>query len=170
MSKPTTASPDRLTAAQYRQMPRARRSKYGNVKVTLDGYVFDSKAEARRYKELKTLVAANEIYDLIVNKVYNFSYLGGDGCRRHGFDYIADFYYRDCNGQIMVEDVKGVRTAEYKLKKKLIEGFHGITITEIDAYPTRSKRRVKPEESRHARIHVVASRARQCRAAADRPS
>jgi len=31
----------------------------------------------------------------------------------------------------VVEDVKGVKTPVYRLKKKLVEALHGITIQEI---------------------------------------
>ena len=46
--------------------------------------------------------------------------------------YIADFVYydRECM-RTVVEDVKGMRTAAYTLKKKLMLWIHGIKIQEV---------------------------------------
>ena len=46
--------------------------------------------------------------------------------------YYADFTYIDKRtGETVVEDVKGVRTPEYKLKRKLMLYVHGIKIKEV---------------------------------------
>ena len=44
--------------------------------------------------------------------------------------YIADFVYKDANGNTIVEDTKGVRTKEYIIKRKLMLRVYGIRITE----------------------------------------
>ncbi len=44
--------------------------------------------------------------------------------------YVADFVYKDKDGNQVVEDTKGIRTAEYRLKKKLMLHVHGIRIKE----------------------------------------
>jgi hypothetical protein len=46
------------------------------------------------------------------------------------FRYYADFEYYE-NDEYIVEDVKGVKTSVYKLKKKLIEAQYKIRITEV---------------------------------------
>ena len=46
------------------------------------------------------------------------------------FKYYADFEYYE-NDEYIVEDVKGVKTPVYKLKKKLIEAQYKIRITEV---------------------------------------
>lgn len=43
--------------------------------------------------------------------------------------YIADFVYEQ-NGRQIVEDTKGFKTPEYRLKKKLLLYFHGIVVKE----------------------------------------
>jgi hypothetical protein len=43
--------------------------------------------------------------------------------------YVADFVYME-NGQQVVEDTKGMRTQEYRLKRKLMLWVHGIRIKE----------------------------------------
>lgn len=49
----------------------------------------------------------------------------------HGVRYIADFVYIDGNGDVIVEDTKGFRTPEYKIKRKLMLFIHGIRIKEV---------------------------------------
>src|SRR5579859_5392531 len=101
-------------------------NKYHNKKTTIDNIRFDSAKEAKRYEQLKLLQAAGEIrnlelqprYDLVVNR------------QKIGF-YKADFRYHDMNGEKIIEDVKGVRTPVYRLKKKLVKAIYGIDIIEI---------------------------------------
>ena len=44
--------------------------------------------------------------------------------------YIADFVYKDANGNTIVEDTKGVRTNEYSSKRKRMLRVYGRRITE----------------------------------------
>lgn len=95
--------------------------KYGNRITFVDGYRFDSKAEAERYQELKILLAADEIAGLVVHPRYQiqagFKY---NGKTERPIYYEADFaYYDKALGKAVVEDVKGARTAVYVLKRKL---------------------------------------------------
>ena len=106
-----------------------RRNKYGNKRVTLDGYKFDSIAESKRYAELKLLEKAGEIKDLEVHVIYPLMVKGMIVGR-----YEADFVYTDkATGAYVTEDVKGHRTREYILKKNLMKAIHGIEIWEIKA-------------------------------------
>lgn len=46
--------------------------------------------------------------------------------------YVADFVYVDANtGETVVEDVKGVRTDAYVLKRKMMLWFYGIRVREV---------------------------------------
>jgi len=105
-----------------------RRHKYGAKKVKLDGYTFDSKAEAKRYEELKLMEKAGRITDLEVHPVYCINFKTVRICK-----VILDFKYFIYRSEWIYEDVKGVRTPVYRLKKKLLEATHGIRITEIPA-------------------------------------
>jgi hypothetical protein len=98
------------------------RSKFGAVKTTIDGITFDSKAEARRYGELKTLLELGLIIDLELQPRYELqpAYKKA-GKTVRAIDYIADFRYRDRTGRVIIEDVKGMETAVFKLKKKMFE-------------------------------------------------
>jgi len=101
-------------------------SKYHATRTEVDGYVFASKAEARRYSELKLLEQAGEIDHLMLQPKYEIAIN-----KKHICNYFADFQYRLHRGAYVVEDVKGVRTPVYQLKKKLVEAIYGITIAEV---------------------------------------
>ena len=102
-----------------------RRAKYGNRKVTVDGLTFDSAKEARRWGGLKLLERAGEITDLRRQVRYPIVWNGVKVCA-----YVADFVYV-LDGVEIVEDVKGFKTAMYRLKKKLMKACHGVEIHEV---------------------------------------
>lgn len=104
-----------------------------NAKVTfIDGLRFASKAEAKRYGELKLMEKAGAITGLGVQPVFKLR-VNGEVIGR----YLADFDYwlQHGNGAAtyVVEDVKSpaTKTAIYNWKKKHMKAEHGITITEI---------------------------------------
>jgi uncharacterized protein DUF1064 len=111
-----------------------KRSKYGvrhdslgKLGRTVDGIKFASQKEANRYCELKVLKSAGEIGPISRQVPYEFEFEG-----KIMFRYVADFVYPDKRRRlIVVEDVKGYRTPEYKLKKKLIEAQWKFEIEEI---------------------------------------
>ena len=122
--------------------------KYHSKKTVIDGITFDSKKEAERYSELKLLERCGAISNLELQKVYElipaqyemYERYGKNGqrlkdgkkCIEKSCVYKADFVYIDNEtGQQVVEDVKGFRTKEYKIKKKLMLYIHGIKIKEV---------------------------------------
>ena len=111
-----------------------RGSKYGNRKVTTNGYTFDSAMEERRYQELLILQSAMRIKALKVHPEYliHESYRQAEtGKTIPSVAYEADFEYFDCDDRKWVtEDVKGVETAVFKLKRKLFEArYHRLLRT-----------------------------------------
>lgn len=102
-------------------------NKYGARKVVVDGIAFDSKAEARRYTELCLLAAAGEIDELRLQVPFELVPKCG---KNRAVTYKADFVYRDKNGAQVVEDVKGAKTKEYIIKRKLMLWRHGIEVQE----------------------------------------
>lgn len=139
-----------MTSRKEKSLTRRsyKHNKYGSKKIEIDGIVFDSKKEAKRYQELMLLEKAGEIQNLqrqvryvlipaqrewtneIITKGKN------KGCFKKGkllereCTYIADFVYME-NGRIIVEDTKGFRTKDYIIKRKLMLHVHGIKIKEI---------------------------------------
>ena len=108
-----------------RREVRLKANKYRAVKTKVDGLTFDSKAEAKRYGELLLLRSAGEIFALAVHPKYELTVNGV----KVG-TYVADFAYM-ASDRLIVEDVKGVKTAVYRLKKKLMKAIHNIEITEV---------------------------------------
>jgi Protein of unknown function (DUF1064) len=108
-------------------LPPDKPSKYRAKKTIVDGITFASGAEAKRWSELRLLERAGHILDLVRQPQFVFTVND-----KMMFRYIADFQYFQGDGEV-IEDVKGVKTPVYKLKKKLIEAQHGITITEVAA-------------------------------------
>lgn len=110
---------------------RANR-KYGNRKVALDGMTFDSRKELARWRELLMLQMAGQIRGL--SRQVKFELLPSqkeDGkVVERPVTYIADFVYSK-DGTVIVEDVKGYKTQEYILKRKLLLYMHGIRINEV---------------------------------------
>ena len=99
-----------------------RKHKFSAKRTVVDGIVFASKKEARRYSELKLLERAGKIENLRRQVPYKIVIAA---------KYVADFVYVDCfDGAEIVEDVKGYKTPEYLRKKKLMAAQHGITIRE----------------------------------------
>jgi hypothetical protein len=109
--------------------------------------VFDSRREARRYTELKSLERAGKIKDLNMQVPFELipaqresDTIGKRGGKIKGkvleraIVYKADFtYYElvDDTWKYVVEDVKGVKTKDYILKRKMMLFFHGIRIKEV---------------------------------------
>ena len=96
-------------------------NKYRNKKTIIDGIEFDSKAEAKRYSELKLLERAKKISNLELQPCFILQpSFKKNGKTYRKIEYIADFQYEE-NGQVIVEDVKGVFTKEFQIKRKLFE-------------------------------------------------
>ena len=109
-------------------------SKFHNKKILVDGIMFDSAKEAARYCELLLLKHTGEITDLERQVPFELIPSQKDAKGKvieRKMTYIADFVYKDKDGKRVVEDVKGMRTEVYKLKRKLMLYVHGIQIREV---------------------------------------
>lgn len=110
-------------------MVKRSKSKMHNIKTEVDGIEFDSKAEARRYSELKLLQRGGVISGLELQKRYELipkQRLSSGMCER-ACHYVADFVYV-MNGQLVCEDSKGMLTKDYIIKRKLMKFIHNIEI------------------------------------------
>lgn len=107
-------------------------NKYHAKKVKWNGLTFDSKKELKRYQELLLLQRAGEIRDLsrqVDFELIPAQYIGGK-CVERKCSYKADFTYRKKDGQFVIEDTKGMKTADYIIKRKLVLQRYGYRITE----------------------------------------
>lgn len=111
---------------------RNRTGKYHNTKITTPDGTFDSKKEYNRYVELALLEKVGQIKNLerqVKFKLIPNQYVDGKLVER-AVTYKADFVYEE-NGQSVVEDVKGFRTKEYILKRKMMRYLKGIEVREV---------------------------------------
>lgn len=110
-------------------------TKYNNKKITVDGQIFDSKKEANRYKELRLLEKAGEIKDLRTQVKFKLIPAQRDEATGKVIErecsYKADFVYYEEDGETVVEDVKGFRTKDYIIKRKLMLYQYGLRIREV---------------------------------------
>lgn len=113
---------------------KEKQNKYHNKKVFYDGYWFDSEKEKKHYVLLKLLENNGMIRDLQLQVKFELQpSFEKNGVKYKAINYIADFVYFDVSAQKkVVVDVKGYRTKEYLLKKKLFEyKYKDVTLKEI---------------------------------------
>ena len=107
--------------------------KYRNIKSVVDGVHFDSRKEAARYTELALMEKAGQIVSLRLQPRYKIV-IGGVAVKYPSgrqMVYIADFdYIHPATSEIVIEDVKGMKTDVYKIKQALMLAM-GFTIIEI---------------------------------------
>lgn len=112
----------------------AKKNKYGNVPVVVNGVRFDSKKEAERFVELSLLQRAGRISDL--DRQVNVPLIGANGQQLRGekgkpLVLRADFAYTE-DGERVIEDVKSkpTKTKDYLLKKAILAA-QGIDVREV---------------------------------------
>lgn len=101
---------------------KVKRTKFNNIRTIIDGISFPSKKEGTRYIDLKMLKERGDVESFDMQVTYKFA---------SGIKYILDFLVKWNDGSITHEDVKGVRTPVYIIKKKLMKHEFGIDILEI---------------------------------------
>ena len=123
-------SPKRGTAGTAGKKS-GRKGKYNAAGLRIDGIFFHSKAEGERYEQLKELLASGAIDGLRLQPPFDCTVNNRKVCT-----YRADFQYDivDDRGSVIrtvIEDVKGMITDIYKIKKKLVEACYDVKILEI---------------------------------------
>ena len=121
-----------------------QRNKYHAKKVTFDGITFDSKKEGMYYLQLKHMLRAGMITNLRMQVPYELlpAIYKDEVVHlktkdkvvkklvQRAVTYVADFVYEK-DGKEYVVDTKGMRLADYIIKKKMMLALKGIEITEI---------------------------------------
>ncbi|QEV91029.1 DUF1064 domain-containing protein [Bacillus velezensis] len=100
-------------------------NKYGARKTHVDGFTFDSRAEAKYYEQLKWLKVSKQIKDFKLQP----RFLLQEAFKKNGktfrkIEYIADFEVHNLDGSIEIIDIKGVETTEFAIKRKLYERLY----------------------------------------------
>ena len=100
---------------------RKKPNKYNARKTTVCGRTFDSKREAEVYLELLAQKQAGEIVRIGFQPSYTLlaGFVDNTGKNQKPITYTADFFVTYADGHSEVIEVKGVRTRDYLLRKKL---------------------------------------------------
>ena len=102
-------------------------NKYSAKMTRIDGIMFDSKAEAARYSELKLMKAAGLIDKLDTHPIFPIEHNDQKICMVE-----LDFrYWDEKQCKYVFEDVKGINNALSTLKRKLVENFYRIKVDVI---------------------------------------
>lgn len=119
-------------------------NKYHAKKVVFDGITFDSKKEGLYYLKLKDMERRGEISNLrlqvqyeLLPAIYHDEVVHlktkdkvVQKLVQRAVYYVADFVY-DKDGKEYVIDTKGMRLADYILKKKMMLALKGIEVIEV---------------------------------------
>ena len=100
---------------------RRKANKYGAQKTTVCGRTFDSRREAEIYLDLLSRKQAGEIVRIGLQPSYTLlaGFRDNQGKKQRPITYTADFFVAYADGRNEVIEVKGVRTRDYLLRKKL---------------------------------------------------
>ena len=98
-----------------------KKNKYNARKTTVCGRTFDSKREAEIYLDLLSRKQHGEIVRIRLQPSYTLleGFRDNQGNKQRAITYTADFFVTYADGRNEVIEVKGVRTRDYQLRKKL---------------------------------------------------
>lgn len=96
--------------------------KFRAIRTELDGIKFASRKEAKRYRELRLLEKSGELLFFLRQVPFHLP---------ANVKYVCDFLCFWKDETVTVEDVKGIKTPLYILKKKQVEATYPVSITEV---------------------------------------
>lgn len=135
----------RLIAANKRKKKKVNKYKVSDEECRIyNGIKFDSKAEMNRYIQLYTLARNGKIQNLVLQPRFELMPAFKSKFQKNkikSLHYVADFMY-ELDGETIVEDVKGARTKEYLIKRKLfLFKYPELTFREITTTKRRARQR-----------------------------
>ena len=113
---------EHITLQEYKQLQQKDNSKYKAKKTSIDGHSFDSEKEASYYTELKLRLRTGEIKGFCIQPIFILA---------PNLKYKADFIVFNNDGTSEIIDVKGMKTKEYIIKKKVFEDKFNLKIKEV---------------------------------------
>jgi hypothetical protein len=98
-------------------------NKYKAKKTVIDGHEFPSRREAEYYLLYKSMLQRGEIKNLQLQPRFELipAYVNWEGKKRRPMNYTADFLLTYPDGRLVVVEVKGYKTRDYQLRRKLFE-------------------------------------------------
>lgn len=98
------------------------RHKFNAKRTVTDRIKFSSRKESQFYENLKIRKAGGEILFFLRQVPFHLS---------GGVRYVVDFVAFTADGSVHFYDVKGMKTAMYVMKKKMVEAEYPIEIEEV---------------------------------------
>lgn len=96
--------------------------KFRAIPTELDGIKFASRKEAKRYIELRLLEKSGELLFFLRQVPFHLP---------ANVKYVCDFLCFWKDETVTIEDVKGIKTPLYILKKKQVEATYPVKIMEV---------------------------------------
>ncbi len=113
---------EHITTEEYKKLVQKGNSKYKATKTSIDGHTFDSLKEANYYEELKLKLKVGEIKGFCIQPTFILA---------SSLKYKADFIVFNNDETSEIIDVKGMKTKEYIIKKKVFEDKFDLKIKEV---------------------------------------
>ena len=113
---------EHITLEEYKQLQQKGNSKYKAKKTIVDGHTFDSQKESNYYAELKLRLRVGEIRGFCIQPTFILA---------PNLKYKPDFIIFNNDGSSEIIDVKGMKTKEYIVKKKVFEDKFNLKIKEV---------------------------------------
>ena len=103
------------------RVQRKKPNKYNARKTVMCGHTFDSRREAEIYLDLLSRKQHGEIIRIGLQPSYTLlaGFRDNQGKKQRPITYTADFFVAYADGRNEVIEVKGMRTRDYLLRKKL---------------------------------------------------
>lgn len=98
------------------------RHKFNAIRTTVDDISFSSKKESEYYRMLKLRQMSGEVLFFLRQVRFDLD---------AGLRYTVDFMEFHADGNIHFVEVKGMRSKDYIMRKKLVESQYPIKIEEV---------------------------------------
>lgn len=98
------------------------RHKFNAIRTTVDDISFSSKKESEYYRMLKLRQMSGEVLFFLRQVRFDLE---------AGLRYTVDFMEFHADGNIHFVEVKGMRSKDYIMRKKLVESQYPIKIEEV---------------------------------------
>ena len=101
-------------------------NKYGAKSREIDGHEFPSLKEADYYLMYKDMLQQGELINLELQPKFTLipAFKGKDGKTEKSVNYTADFRLTYPDGHIVIVEVKGYKTRDYVIRRKLFKWQH----------------------------------------------
>ena len=112
------------------------------LRTDIDGTVFDSKEELKRYKDLQVLQRDGQIRELYTQQEFTLK-INNIDVGKYTCDFIYQEKTKDGIWVEIFEDYKGFYTSESKFRIKIFEAIYGVKVRITGPAKTRTRKNIK---------------------------